>query len=126
MPADQKSEGFKITNEAYTGDGKIINSDFLNNLDVDKGKLKIIEEIEKKKIGVAKTTYRLRDWGISRQRYWGCPIPVTYDGDGNVIPVPEEELPVKLPEDINFNKPGNPLDHHPDWKVKNAQRLEKL
>jgi len=125
LPADQKSEGFKITNEAYTGDGKIINSDFLNNLDVDKGKLKIIEEIEKKKIGVAKTTYRLRDWGISRQRYWGCPIPVTYDEDGNVIPVPEEELPVKLPEDINFNKPGNPLDHHPDWKVKKCSKTGK-
>ncbi len=125
LPADQKGEGFKITNEAYTGDGKIINSDFLNNLDVDKGKLKIIEEIEKKKIGVAKTTYRLRDWGISRQRYWGCPIPVTYDEDGNVIPVPEEELPVKLPEDINFNKPGNPLDHHPDWKVKKCSKTGK-
>ena len=107
---------YKITNEAYTGDGKIINSDFLNNLTVTEGKSRIIQEVEKNKLGKSQTTFRLRDWGISRQRYWGCPIPVMYNQKGEVIPVSEEDLPVKLPDDINFNKAGNPLDHHSKWK----------
>ena len=116
LPNDEDSKKYKITNEAYTGDGKIINSEFLNNLTVTEGKSKIIQEIEKNNIGKSQTTFRLRDWGISRQRYWGCPIPVMYNKKGEVIPVPEEDLPVKLPENINFNKAGNPLDHHSDWK----------
>jgi len=116
LPIESDEKTYKITDEAYTGDGKIFNSDFLNNLTVEKGKKKIISEIEKKKIGIAKTTFRLRDWGISRQRYWGCPIPIMYREDGEIIPVPEKDLPVKLPDDINFDKPGNPLDHHPNWK----------
>ena len=116
LPIEADEKTYKITDEAYTGEGKIFNSDFLDNLTVEEGKKKIISEIEKKKIGIAKTTFRLRDWGISRQRYWGCPIPIMYREDGEIIPVPEKDLPVKLPDDINFDKPGNPLDHHPNWK----------
>ena len=116
LPIEADEKTYKITDEAYTGNGKIFNSDFLDNLTVEEGKKKIISEIEKKKIGIAKTTFRLRDWGISRQRYWGCPIPIMYREDGEIIPVPEKDLPVKLPDDINFDKPGNPLDHHPNWK----------
>ncbi len=126
LPKDQKVSTFKINDEAYTGDGKIINSDFLNNLNVEEGKAKIIKEIEKNKFGVAKTTFRLRDWGISRQRYWGCPIPVMYDDHGEVIPVPENELPVKLPDNINFDKPGNPLDRLPDWKKVKCSKTGKV
>ena len=71
-------------------------------------------KIQKK--GLGKTTFRLRDWGISRQRYWGCPIPILYREDGSVVPVREQDLPIELPEDISFDKPGNPLEHHPTWK----------
>ena len=102
-------------NEAFVGNGKIINSDFLNGLEIDKGK-KIIEEIEKRKIGVKKTLYRLKDWGISRQRYWGCPIPMIHLEDGTVVPVDKSELPIELPDDIDLNSSGNPLDSHPKWK----------
>ena len=116
LPKDEDPKKYKITNEAYTGDGKIINSDFLNNLNVTEGKSRIIQEVEKNKLGKSQTTFRLRDWGISRQRYWGCPIPVMYNQKGEVIPVSEEDLPVKLPDDINFSKAGNPLDHHSKWK----------
>ena len=102
--------------EAYTGLGKLVNSDFLNDLDVDSAKKKIISIIEKEKIGEKKTLYRLKDWGISRQRYWGCPIPMIYLKDGSVVPVEKSELPVELPEDVNLNTKGNPLDNHPNWK----------
>ena len=100
----------------YTGSGKIINSDFLNNLDVLTGKEKIIKIIEEKKLGVRKTLFRLKDWGISRQRYWGCPIPMIYLEDGSVVPVEKSELPIELPDDIDLNANGNPLDSHPTWK----------
>ena len=103
-------------NEAYTGDGKIINSEFLNDLNVHSAKQKIIDEIEKKNLGKRKTLYRLKDWGISRQRYWGCPIPMIYLEDGSVVPVEKSELPIELPEDINLESKGNPLDTHPTWK----------
>ena len=127
LPKDEDPKKFKITNKAFTGDGKIINSHFLDNLSVEKGKSRIIQEIEKGKLGKSKTTFRLRDWGISRQRYWGCPIPVMYNQKREVIPVSEEELPVKLPDDINFNKPGNPLDHHSNWKnIKCKETGEEL
>ncbi len=102
--------------EAYTGDGILINSEFLNNLTVEKAKKLIIDEIEKKKIGKKKIQYRLKDWGISRQRYWGCPIPMIYLEDGSVVPVDKSELPVELPDKINLNTNGNPLDSHPTWK----------
>ena len=102
--------------EAYIGPGRLINSDFLNNLDVDGAKKKIIKEIESRNIGISKVLYRLKDWGISRQRYWGCPIPMIYLEDGSVVPVDKSELPIELPDDINLNSKGNPLDNHPKWK----------
>ena len=102
--------------EAYTGNGKIINSNFLNQLDIVEGKNKIINEIEKKGIGKRKTLFRLKDWGISRQRYWGCPIPMIHLKDGTVVPVEKDELPVTLPKDVDLNSQGNPLSVHPTWK----------
>ena len=102
--------------EAYTGSGKLINSDFLNDLNIDEAKQKIIKEVENKKIGNSKTLFRLKDWGVSRQRYWGCPIPMIYLEDGTVVPVEKKELPIELPEDIDLNSNGNPLDNHPTWK----------
>ena len=102
--------------EAFTGSGKIINSDFLNDLSIDAAKKKIVTEIEKKGIGKRKTLYRLKDWGISRQRYWGCPIPMIYLEDGSVCPVEKSELPITLPDDVELNASGNPLENHPTWK----------
>ena len=102
--------------EAYTGSGKIINSNFLNGLDIVAAKDKIINKIEEKKIGKSKTLFRLKDWGISRQRYWGCPIPMIYLNDGKVVPVEKSELPIELPDDVDLNAKGNPLDTHPEWK----------
>ena len=116
LPPKTDKKDFKIKNEAYVENGTLINSDFLNGLTVEEAKELIIEKFEKEKKGKGKTTYRLRDWGISRQRYWGCPIPIMYREDGAIVPVPEKDLPIKLPEDINFEKPGNPLEHHPTWK----------
>ena len=98
-----------VLKEAYTGPGKIINSDFLNGLDISSANIKIITEIEKNKIGEKKTFFRLKDWGISRQRYWGCPIPMIYLEDGSVVPVDKSELPVELPEDVDLKTSGNPL-----------------
>ena len=112
---DEIKENKKME-KAYTGDGKIINSEFLNNLSVEQAKEKIIREIERKKIGNKKISFRLKDWGISRQRYWGCPIPMIYLKDGNVVPVDKSELPVKLPENVDLNSKGNPLANHPTWK----------
>ena len=111
-----KSKSIIINDQAYTEDGYIINSDFLNDLSVEEAKKNIIQKTEEKKIGNSKTIYRLKDWGISRQRYWGCPIPIMYREDGKVILVPKKDLPVELPKDINFSKPGNPLENHPTWK----------
>ena len=111
--SDEKNERLK---QAYTGDGKIINSDFLNGLNIKEAKEKIINKIEKMNIGKRKTLYRLKDWGISRQRYWGCPIPMIYLEDGNVVPVDKEELPILLPKEIDLNYKGNPLENHPTWK----------
>ena len=105
-----------IKDQAYTDDGYAINSDFLDGLSTQEAKKKIIQKLVEKKIGNSKIIYRLKDWGISRQRYWGCPIPIMYREDGKIILVPEKDLPVVLPEDIDFNKPGNPLENHPTWK----------
>ncbi len=115
----------KTLNEAYTGNGKLINSDVLNDLDISKAKEKIISIIEDKKIGKRKTLFRLKDWGISRQRYWGCPIPMIYLEDGSVAPVDKSELPIKLPEDIDLNAKGNPLDSHPSWKKTTQKKTGK-
>ena len=115
--SDKSNDDKAILKEAYTGDGKIINSDFLNGLDVQSAKEKIIRVIEEKSIGEKKTLFRLKDWGVSRQRYWGCPIPMIYLEDGSVVPVEKSELPIELPENINLNSNGNPLDNHPTWKL---------
>ena len=101
---------------AYTENGQIINSDFLNGMQIEEAKEKAISEIEKLEIGKRTINYRLRDWGISRQRYWGCPIPIMYREDGEIILVPDESLPVELPEDVDLQKTGNPLENHSSWK----------
>ena len=101
---------------AFTGNGKLMNSQFLNELSIEDAKEEIIKKIEKLNLGKRTTNYRLRDWGVSRQRYWGCPIPIMYREDGKVIEVPENDLPLTLPDDIDLSIPGNPLDHHPTWK----------
>jgi len=113
--SDEKAD--KNLDKAFTENGKLINSNFLNNLDISSAKRKIIDEVEKREIGNSKTLYRLKDWGISRQRYWGCPIPMIYLDDGSVAPVDKSELPIELPEDIDLNAKGNPLDSHPSWKI---------
>ena len=102
--------------DVFIGNGKLINSLKYSGLDSIEAKKKLLKDLKKKDMGILKTNYRLRDWGISRQRYWGCPIPVFYHEDGTVYPVPEEDLPVTLPEDIDFSADGNPLDKHPTWK----------
>ena len=112
----KKSKDFKKINEAYTSGGKLVNSKFLDGLDVESAKKQIIEIIEKEKIGQKKTSYRLKDWSVSRQRYWGCPIPMIYLDDGSVVPVEKEELPISLPYDVDLSVAGNPLANHPNWK----------
>ena len=114
-----KSEGdeFKVKNEAYSGPGILINSDFLNGLEVpNQSIIETIKILENKNLGKKQVNYRLKDWGVSRQRYWGCPIPIAYDENGKAYPIPDENLPVKIPSNINLNVKGNPLDHQKDWK----------
>ena len=101
---------------AYTGPGTIMNSGDLDGLEIAEAKSRAIGKIESLKLGEGTVNYRLRDWGVSRQRYWGCPIPVIHCDDCGIVPVPESDLPVKLPDDVSFEKPGNPLVHHPTWK----------
>ena len=108
---------FEIKNEAYTGPGLIFNSKFLDNLKVpEESILETIKILEDKKIGSKKINFRLKDWGISRQRYWRCPIPIAYNKNNEVVKIPKEKLPITLPENINLNTTGNPLDHQKDWK----------
>ncbi len=115
-PTDQ-NHSFSVTDTAYTGPGEIFNSKFLDGFKVpDESIIKTIEILEKRKLGKKKINFRLKDWGVSRQRYWGCPIPVAYDENGKVHLIPKESLPVKLPEEIDLNKKGNPLDNKKDWK----------
>jgi len=102
--------------EAYTGPGALVNSHFLNGLDVEDAKRAVINRAEAGGWGKGSTVYRLRDWGVSRQRYWGTPIPIVHCGDCGVVPLPKDQLPVVLPEDVSFAIPGNPLDRHPTWK----------
>jgi len=108
---------FVVDKEAYTGPGKIFNSKFLNGLKApDESILKAIQLLEDKKAGEKKINFRLKDWGISRQRYWGCPIPIAYSSNNEIIKIPVKNLPVKLPENIELNTKGNPLDHQNEWK----------
>ncbi len=100
----------------YTDGGKIINSQFLDGLDSNSAKEKVFEILSAKNQATKKVNFRLRDWGISRQRYWGCPIPILYLEDGSVVSVPEDQLPVELPKDVEFTGSGNPLENHPTWK----------
>jgi leucyl-tRNA synthetase len=106
----------EIGTEAFTGDGVAINSDFLDGLTVAAAKRAAIARLEGEKRGKGAIQYRLRDWGVSRQRYWGCPVPVIHCEACGIVPVPDKDLPVRLPDDATFDKPGNPLDHHPTWK----------
>jgi len=109
-------DDFAVANEAYTGPGSIFHSDFLNGLDIEAAKAEAIARIEAAGQGEAKTIYRLRDWGVSRQRYWGCPIPIIHCETCGPVAVPADQLPVELPKDVTFDVPGNPLDRHPTWK----------
>ncbi|MEQ1788998.1 MAG: leucine--tRNA ligase [Rickettsiales bacterium] len=102
-----------------------INSDFLDGLSVIDAKKLAISELEKLGVGKEKINYRLRDWGVSRQRYWGCPIPIIHCGTCGIVPVPERDLPVELPKDVTFDKTGNPLEHHPTWKHVNCPKCSK-
>ena len=122
LPNNQVS--IEITNEAFTGEGKLINSDFLNGLDISAAQAQVIEKLEDLKLGFKKTNFRLRDWGVSRQRYWGCPIPIIYREDGEIICLPEEHLPITLPKDIDLSKPGNHLKIMQLGNIQNVLILE--
>ena len=112
-----KDENFIVKDEAYSGPGTIINSDFLNGLEAPNNSVvETIKILEEKKLGKKQIKYRLKDWGVSRQRYWGCPIPVAYDDEGKAHPIPKSMLPVKLPQNIDLKVKGNPLDSQNEWK----------
>jgi leucyl-tRNA synthetase len=121
LPPGADPTTFTIGDEAYTGDGTMINSSFLNGLTVAEAKETMAQyltarTLKGEPVAARQTQYRLRDWGISRQRYWGCPIPMIHCEACGIVPVPAKDLPVKLPEDVTFDVPGNPLDRHPTWK----------
>jgi leucyl-tRNA synthetase len=115
-PRDADPASFAVADEAFTDDGVVINSDFLNGLGVEDAKKTAIEQLRLAGAGEATLNYRLRDWGVSRQRYWGCPIPVIHCSDCGIVSVPEADLPVVLPDDVILDEPGNPLERHPTWK----------
>jgi leucyl-tRNA synthetase len=116
MPEGTDVASFSVAAEPFVEDGVIINSDFLNGLTVEDAKIKVIARLEEMGVGKGTTQYRLRDWLVSRQRYWGAPIPAIHCEKCGLVPVPEKDLPVELPEDVEFDRPGNPLDRHPTWK----------
>ena len=116
LPPDADAETFNVKDDAYTGIGTIFNSGFLDGLPIDEAKRQAIAKIESLRLGEGKVNYRLRDWGVSRQRYWGCPIPVIHCETCGIVPVPAADLPVRLPDDVTFDTPGNPLERHPTWK----------
>ncbi len=120
-PPGQDPKTFVITDTAYDGDGRMINSRFLDGMTIAQAKEEVARRLEKatagnRPVAQRQVNFRLRDWGVSRQRYWGCPIPIVHCEKCGVVPVPEKELPVTLPDDVTFDRPGNPLDHHPTWK----------
>jgi leucyl-tRNA synthetase len=116
LPPDADPAVLEIGDEAYVGDGTIYNSDFMDGMDVPAAKRAVIARLEAQGDGQGTVQYRLRDWGVSRQRYWGCPIPAIHCKACGTVPVPVDQLPVELPDDVAFGKPGNPLVHHPTWK----------
>jgi len=116
IPEGADAANFEVGAEAYTGDGTLGNSGFLDGLGVEDAKSEIITRMEQAGQGTREVNWRLRDWGVSRQRYWGCPIPIIHCPDCGLVPVPKDDLPVELPKDVSFDKPGNPLAHHPSWK----------
>jgi leucyl-tRNA synthetase len=120
LPEGVSAEAFRngrgLGDEAYTGDGTLINSAFLDGMSVAEAKAEVGRRLAASGSGEVAITYRLRDWGISRQRYWGCPIPVIHCSGCGIVPVPEDQLPVTLPDDVRFDAPGNPLANHPTWK----------
>jgi leucyl-tRNA synthetase len=121
LPPGKDAATFEITDKAYDEDGTMINSSFLDGMTTDEAFAEVAKRLEKaelagKPVGTRKVNYRLRDWGVSRQRYWGCPIPVVHCESCGIVPVPDKDLPVELPKDATFDKPGNPLDRHPTWK----------
>ncbi len=115
-PPGADPESVAVGETAYDGPGTICHSGFLDGLDVARAKRRAVEELERLGSGRAEVNWRLRDWGVSRQRYWGCPVPVVHCKACGIVPVPEADLPVRLPEDVRFDRPGNALDHHPTWK----------
>jgi leucyl-tRNA synthetase len=116
LPVGEDGSQFEIGDEAYIGAGTLFNSGFLNGLAIEAAKTTITKHLETNGSGRHAITYRLRDWGVSRQRYWGCPIPVIHCTTCGIVSVPDAELPVSLPTDVDFDAPGNPLDNHPTWK----------
>jgi leucyl-tRNA synthetase len=115
-PPDVDAATFVIGDVAYTGPGRLINSRFLDGLSVEEAKREVTRRLTEAGAGGLAVSYRLRDWGVSRQRYWGCPIPILYCAGCGIVPVPAADLPVTLPEDVDLGLPGNPLDRHPTWK----------
>ncbi len=116
LPPGADPETYTVRGEAYTGDGTIYNSDFLNGLTTKDAITAAIKALLNRQSGEATTQYRLRDWGVSRQRYWGCPIPIIKCAKCGTVPVPDDQLPVLLPDNADFSEPGNPLARHPTWK----------
>ncbi len=116
LPPGEPAEGFVVGANAYDGPGQMINSGFLDGLDTVAAKSAAITALERAGAGAGVVNWRIRDWGVSRQRYWGCPIPMIHCDACGVVPVPDADLPVRLPKDVTFDRPGNPLDHHPTWK----------
>jgi leucyl-tRNA synthetase len=120
-PPGQDPAKFIITDVAYDGDGRLINSRFLDGMTIEQAKGEVARRLEttlhgNRPVAQRQVNFRLRDWGISRQRYWGCPIPIIHCEKCGAVPVPEQHLPVTLPDDVTFDRPGNPLDRHPSWK----------
>ena len=122
IPPNERADEFMVGTEAFVGDGRLANSDFLDGLEVDEAKRTVIARLEKMAAGKRTITYRLRDWGVSRQRFWGCPIPMIHCEKCGVVPVPDKDLPVKLPDDAKFDQPGKVLDLHPTWKHVNCSQ----